>query len=261
MSHMIHHHYRRRRWLAAGLGSLLSLPWAAASDYGFQVSPRTGQLILGLASDWDSSHVTLRRFSRTAGSSWREVGSTWSGRLGAKGLIWGRGLHQPPPGARLKREGDGRAPVGAFALGVACGYESDVARHAQQKYFQVSNRDLWVEDPSSEHYNKHLRLKKPAQTPWELKQRMKLDDPAHALKLFIAHNADIGQNEIVSGGGSSIFFHIWRAGGTKPSSGCTTMAEPNLRRLIEWIDPTQAPIYVLLTDELYGKIGSSWGLP
>jgi len=125
-------------------------------------------------------------------------------------------------------------------------------------YRQVTPRDLWVEDPASPHYNRHLILEQVPSTPWEKKQQMKQNDAAHALKLFIAHNAP---PKVVPNAGSSIFFHIWRANGGKPTAGCTTMDEAQLRGLIAKIDPTRRPIYVLLPRAEYESYRSRWKLP
>jgi L,D-peptidoglycan transpeptidase YkuD (ErfK/YbiS/YcfS/YnhG family) len=117
---------------------------------------------------------------------------------------------------------------------------------------------LWVEDPQSPHYNQHVRLDHPPRTPWERKQQMKQADPAHALKLLILHNAP---PRAVPGGGSAIFFHIWRAGGKRATSGCTAMAEPDLRELIRWIVQDRHPVYVLLPRSEYRQLRAPWGLP
>jgi L,D-peptidoglycan transpeptidase YkuD (ErfK/YbiS/YcfS/YnhG family) len=87
---------------------------------------------------------------------------------------------------------------------------------------------------------------------------MKQTDPAHALKLFIAHNAP---PKVVPGAGSSIFFHIWRANGRKPTAGCTTMEEQKLRALIAKLDPARKPLYVLLPKPEYEKYRAAWKLP
>jgi L,D-peptidoglycan transpeptidase YkuD (ErfK/YbiS/YcfS/YnhG family) len=87
---------------------------------------------------------------------------------------------------------------------------------------------------------------------------MKQDDPAHALKLFISHNAP---PKTVPNAGSSIFFHIWRGGGTRPTAGCTTMEEAKLRSLISWVDPTRKPLFILLPKSEYTNLRLAWKLP
>jgi L,D-peptidoglycan transpeptidase YkuD (ErfK/YbiS/YcfS/YnhG family) len=145
-----------------------------------------------------------------------------------------------------------------FYLGGVWGYAATIRKHPQLTYHQVTPRDLWVEDPASPDYNKHLALDHEPGTAWEKKQQMKQTDPAHALKLFIAHNAP---PKVVPGAGSSIFFHIWRADGGKPTSGCTSMNEERLRWLIARLDPARKPVYVLLPKDSYASLRASWKLP
>lgn len=223
----------------------------------FELPGSSRQCLLGLAEGWDASTVTLRLFEKT-GSEWHLVSGPWKGRLGKSGLVWGLGLQPVPEGAAIKREGDWRTPAGVFKIGGAWGYAEDTARHPDLPYHQITSRDLWVEDPASPLYNQHVRLKGEPSTAWETKQQMKQDDPAHSLKLFIAHNAP---PDVRPGAGSSIFFHIWRADGTKPTAGCTTMSGQNLRALIAGIDPAKNPLYVILPQAEYDQLRTKWRLP
>lgn len=223
----------------------------------FELPQDSRQCLVGVAESWDSSTVTLRFFEKS-GSAWQQVGGEWKGRLGKKGLVWGLGLHPVPKGATVKQEGDWRTPAGVFKIGGAWGYAADVPRQANMPYERITSRDLWVEDSSSLLYNQHIRLEREPSTEWEKKQQMKQDDPAHSLKLFIAHNAP---PQIRPGAGSSIFFHIWREGGSKPTAGCTTMSEQNLRNLIAAIDPSKNPLYVILPASEYEQVRREWKLP
>lgn len=223
----------------------------------FELPSSSSQCLVGIAEDWDSSHATLR-FYQKSGGRWVADGAAWKSRLGKKGLIWGSGLHPVPAGVATKKEGDMRSPAGVFTLGGVWGYDSAIRKHPKMFYRQVTPRDLWVEDPASPQYNRNVILQQDPSTPWEKKQQMKQKDPAHALKLFIAHNAP---PKVVPNAGSSIFFHIWRAGGTKPTAGCTTMDEAKLREIIAKIDPTRRPLYVLLPRAEYEKYRLAWKLP
>jgi L,D-peptidoglycan transpeptidase YkuD (ErfK/YbiS/YcfS/YnhG family) len=223
----------------------------------FELPANSSQCVVATAEGWDSSHAKVALYEKSGGQ-WRQVGPAWKGRLGKNGLVWGRGIHPNPPGAKLKNEGDLRAPAGVFDLGGAWGYHRTIQKHPKLFYRQVTPRDLWVEDPASPHYNRHLILPKNPATEWENKQQMKLNDPPHSLKLFIAHNAP---PNVVANGGSAIFFHIWREGGARPTAGCTTMDEERLRWLIARIDPTKRPLYVLLPRAEYEKRRQAWKLP
>ena len=55
------------------------------------------------------------------------------------------------------------------------------------------------------------------------------------------------------------FFHIRRA---RPgTSGCTTMAETELARLIRWLREEDHPCYVLLPRAVYDEKAATWKLP
>lgn len=223
----------------------------------FSLPARSTQCIVGIAEDWNSSHVRLAYYEKTDGK-WIRVGAEWSGRLGKNGLIWGLGINPVPGGAPLKQEGDWRSPAGVFSIGGVWGYEKNIRRNPALFYRQVTSRDLWIEDPASRDYNRNVILDHEPATAWEKKQQMKQTDPAHAIKLFISHNAP---PRVKPGGGSSIFFHIWRQGGGKPTAGCTTMEETSLRTLISRLDPARAPLYILLPRKEYETYRSSWKLP
>jgi len=214
------------------------------------------QVILGITDDWNNSGVTLQLFE-LKGSQWVATTERWKGRLGRNGSSWGIGLH-PAQNGIAKKEGDGRTPAGIFALGGAMGYDSTVQKNPKQAYRQITTRDLWVEDTKSPHYNKHLILDHEPTTEWEKKAQMRQGDHAHSLKLFIKHNTG---DQTVAGKGSSIFFHIWRGGGSKPTAGCTTMSESALRSMIAKVDPSKSPTYVLLPKAEYNQFKSIWKLP
>jgi len=224
---------------------------------GFELPRDCTQCVVGVADGWNVSEASLSLFEKQDGA-WRRVGEPWRARLGKSGLVWGLGLHPVPKGGAIKREGDFRAPAGVFHLGGVWGYAPTIRKHPTLFYRQISSRDLWVEDPASASYNRHVVLDHEPATAWEKKQQMKQNDPAHSLKLFIAHNAP---PKVVPNAGSSIFFHIWREGGGRPSAGCTTMPETRLKNLIAWLEPARKPVYVLLPRAEYDRLRGPWKLP
>lgn len=217
------------------------------------------QAVVTYPATWDSSTANLYLYQRASSSSpWQQRGGPVKVRLGRNGSAWGLGIHRNPPNAKLKKEGDGRSPAGIFKIGGAWGDATAIKKHPKLPYRKVTPRDLWVEDSSSPHYNLPLILEHPPRTEWEKKQQMKQNDPAHALKLFIAHNPG---PKAIPKAGSAIFFHIWRGGGSKPTAGCTTMAESSLRKIVAWIDPTKNPVSILLPVQDYKKNRKPWKLP
>lgn len=238
-------------------GILLVLLMSVIRLSAFELPAESTQCVVGISEGWDSSHVTLAIYEKRKGK-WVKVGKEWKGRLGSKGLVWGRGIHPNPKGATLKKEGDGRSPAGVFDLGGVWGVHKSVKKHAKMPYHQVTSRDLWVEDPTSKYYNQFLTLEHEPRTDWEKKAQMVQNDYPHSLKLFIKHNA---APRIVPNGGSSIFFHIWRREGAAASAGCTTMEENKLREMIATVDPERRPLYVLLPRAEYEKLKPTWKLP
>lgn len=239
------------------LRPLLILLATFVSTAAFELPGNSSQCLVGVADGWNDSHVTLTYYEKS-GKQWKAVGAAWKGRLGKSGLVWGRGLSPVPSGATTKKEGDKRSPAGVFALGGAWGYDAAIRKHPKQFYHQVTSRDLWVEDPSSAQYNQFIVLDHEPATAWEKKQQMKQDDYAHALKLFIAHNPP---PKAVPNAGSSIFFHIWRGGGSIATAGCTTMDKSKLQWVISRIDPARNPLYVLLPAKEYQEYRGKWKLP
>lgn len=231
--------------------------FAALPTAAFQLPPGSTQVLVGISEGWNDSTVTLRFYEKNAGK-WQPASEPWKARLGKSGLIWGKGIHPVPAGAATKKEGDMRSPAGVFSIGGAWGYDTSIRKHPDLHYRQVTPRDLWVEDPASPQYNRNVILDRDPATAWEKKQQMKQNDAAHALKLFIAHNAP---PKVVPNEGSAIFFHIWRRGGAAPTAGCTTMEKPKLQWLISKIDPTRRPLYVLLPKSEYEKFRRPWQLP
>lgn len=223
----------------------------------FELPANSTQCLVGTSETWDSSTVTLRLHEKK-GSTWKPVTEAWQGRLGKNGLIWGKGIHPVPAGMATKKEGDNRSPAGIFAIGGAWGYEPSIRKNPALPYRQVTVRDLWIEDPTSPSYNRNVILEHDPATAWEKKQQMKQTDPVHSLKLFIAHNA---APKTTPHDGSSIFFHIWRGGGSKPTAGCTTMEKSKLQWLVSQIDPAKGPLYILLPRAEYEKYKAAWKLP
>ncbi|MGJ8654982.1 MAG: L,D-transpeptidase family protein [Akkermansiaceae bacterium] len=229
-----------------------------------QLPANSRQVIIGIAPENNSSHVTLSLFEKS-NSGWSQTGSALKGRLGKNGLAWGIGLHPSNLAGIRKKEGDGRSPAGIFRIGSESGYAFGYAPAIQKlpslPYKQITTKDLWVEDTQSPYYNRHILIPHEPKNTWEKQAQMRQGDHAHSLKLFIAHNEATSRKRATPNAGSSIFFHIWRGGGSKPTAGCTTMHETQLKSLISKIDPNKNPVYVLLTAADYKKYRASWKLP
>lgn len=214
------------------------------------------QLILSIAPEWSSSQGTLQCFERDATGNWVKVGVPVPVLYGKHGLAWGRGVRGGDEPGLHKREGDGRTPAGAFTLGTIYGNDAQLPDGADFPYHQVTAADAWPDDPKNSFYNQHVAVDIAHPPVWFLSQRMRTGDPAYRWRVEIRHNAD----PIEPGAGSATFFHI-RRGDTRPTSGCTTMAESALRDLVVWLRAAAKPHYVLLPRTEYLRLWKPWGLP
>ena len=229
---------------------------STAAEQAEPIGAEVCQLIVSIAPTWVSNQGTLQRFERGVEGQWKKVGPAVPVLYGKHGLAWGRGVRgSDEPGLR-KREGDGRTPAGAFTLGIIYGNDPRLPEGADFPYHQVTNLDAWPDDPKNSFYNQHVAVDAANPPAWFVSQRMRTGDPAYRWRVEIRHNAD----PVEPGAGSATFFHI-RRGETRPTAGCTTMAEPALHDLVIWLRAAANPHYVLLPRDEYLRRWKAWGLP
>jgi len=246
--------------------TLLALACAAAGLLGAcaHAPPRSAelpwhdarQLVLVTTADWDTDRGTLRVYERAEHAAWREV-DTFPVTIGRSGSAWGIGLHPDQPGPR-KREGDGRSPAGAFAIGSAFGYAASAGTALAYK---PMDRDDWCIDvDASPLYNRIVNARDVgaaavAGSTEPMRRDLHADgDARYALGFVIEHNPR-GEH----GAGSCIFAHLWRDGGT--TAGCTAMAEDAMKRLLARLRPDAKPVFVLLPWPEYRRLQPAWQLP
>lgn len=215
------------------------------------------QLIVGLAPDWNSMRGRAQLLERNAGGGWHPVGETFPVLFGKNGLAWGNGLAGQDESGLHKKEKDGRAPAGIFRIGKIYTYDAQLPPGSDYPFHQVTTADAWIDDVTSPNYNRFVTIDDPANPPaWFQKQKMRHNDFAYRWLVEIRHNSD----PPVPGHGSAIFFHI-RRGASRPTAGCTTMAERDLVRLVSWLRAGRNPCFALLPNEIYGQKWREWNLP
>ncbi len=257
--------------LAAALAALLLCRCASLSGDapprvpGRPLPADCRQAVVAVPDSWDTSHVKLVLMEREGNDgAWKPVTPPCPARLGRNGSVWGLGISPVPSGGRVKAEGDGRTPAGIFGLDhLVYAYDPQVSVGKGFRVSPITPRDLWVEDPASPLYNTHVTLNHEPASDWEKSQQMKQNDPAHKIKLFIHHNspADRGEGRPVPRAGSSIFFHVWREDGRKPTAGCTAMSESDFMRILRRLDASKRPAYIMLPRSEYARYEKSWRLP
>jgi len=217
------------------------------------------QLILVIAPDWNGSAAQLQRFVPTDfGGDWQPVGAVVTVSLGRAGLAWGRGLHARRSGVE-KREGDGRAPAGIFAItalfGVAAA-DSTFARAAKLPYLCATHDLKAIDDPASTHYNRIVDQSAVARHDWSSCEDMLRSDERYSVGAVVAHNSE----PVVPGAGSCIFMHVWESAGA-PTAGCTAMSLADMTEIAGWLDAAAAPLLAQLPQAEYEALREAWGLP
>ena len=185
------------------------------------------------------------------------VGNPVAVSLGRSGLAWGLGLHPHFCGVESeKREGDGRAPAGMFAISALFGTASDLARTAKLPYLPATADLKCVDDSASAHYNRIVDQTVIARPDWVSCEDMLRSDQRYAVGAVVAHNAA----PPVAGCGSCIFLHVWAAPGM-PTAGCTAMSLADMTEVAGWLDGAAVPVLVQLPQAEYERRRADWGLP
>lgn len=219
------------------------------------------QLILVTAPYWASTTAELRRFERgSLAAEWQRVGAMVEVSLGKSGLAWGSGLHSETSVAgETKREGDGCAPAGVFALTALFGYAgpvSELAHAARLPYYAATPNLKAIDDPLSRYYNQLVDQRCVDAIDWQSHEEMWRDDARYAIGAVVAHNSE----PPVPGAGSCIFLHVWQSAEV-PTAGCTASSLADMTEICAWLDGSAAPLLVQLPQAEYLRFKDAWALP
>lgn len=245
--------------LALPLAACAHRPATAVSDATHWAKAQ--QMILVTSADWNATDGELRRFERASESDgWKQVGGAVPVTLGRNGSGWGLGLNPQRGDGPVKREGDGKAPAGVFAIGPAFGY-ADRA-DTGLRYRAMTANDWCIDVPASNYYNKIID-RSTVKAPYldQSSEPMRRDihaggDNRYREGFVIEHNEGGAARQ----GGSCIFAHLWKAPG-ETTAGCTAMAPESMDALLAWLDARRKPVFVLLPKAQYAALKQAWELP
>ena len=130
-----------------------------------------------------------------------------------------------------KREGDGAAPLGTWAL-LRVLYRPDrgAAPRTRLPVEAIGLDDGWCDAPQDPAYNRPVTLPYPASC-----ERMWREDELYDIVCILAHNDD----PPIPGMGSAIFLHVAKPG-YPPTEGCVALARADLEALLAMTGPGDA---------------------
>lgn len=208
-----------RRLLVMAI-SLLVLAGAAASANAIGV---TRQWVIVEVDSDRATTGTLRVVEVVDGKSIVIVGPV-PARVGRSGV------------SAAHREGDGTTPLGRFRITGAFGLSA--SRTSLLPYRKVRVGDCWISVANDPKYNTWSR-RGSCTSPNENLSRIAKAGP-YEYALTTAYNT----NPVVPGKGSAIFVHVNAndgVDGTKPTSGCVSVARDVMKRLLVLLDPAKQP--------------------
>ena len=179
------------------------------------------QVVIVTSSSWSTDVATLQTFEKDAGV-WRAVFPAMAANIGRDGF------------SADKHEGDLRTPAGKYGFGTMFGQQASPG--VKFPYRVADAKSVWVDDPSSPYYN--TWREDVALSEGEDLANKKSYGTAYAYAVDIAYNT----NPVVPGKGSAIFLHVSTGGGT---AGCVSIAQPNLLKVLRWLDPARSPVIVM----------------
>ncbi len=148
--------------------------------------------------------------------------------IGRNGLIY----------EMAKKEGDGCTPVGFFELGKLYSYESSIKSNLP--YTQTTSEDKWIDDPTSDDYNKYVR----GATTAKSFENLLLKNIYYKYCMVIEYNT----HPVVKGKGSAIFFHVTDEK-YSPTAGCVAIAESDMLQYLNWLQPNKRKAIWIIADE------------
>lgn len=180
------------------------------------------QLVVVVSEELNATTAVMQRYEKRG--EWEKIGEEVPVTLGRNGL--GYAMDKGP----LKNEGDGRSPLGVFAITSTFGYEREGV--GRMPYLYADGGLICIDDAGDERYNTIVKLdgEKPRSFEW-----MRREDGVYRYGAVIGYN---GSGE--KGRGSCIFIHLNHPD-KRPTSGCTAMDEAPLVELLRWLEPEKKP--------------------
>jgi L,D-peptidoglycan transpeptidase YkuD (ErfK/YbiS/YcfS/YnhG family) len=194
---------------------------------GVETPATARQLLTVEAKVARTTYATLRTWRR-AGTCWVAAGGPYTARLGRNGLSSNR------------REGDGTTPTGTYRIGRTM-YGNEANPGVRFRYRRLRCGDWWDEDPSSPTYNRFQHVRCGTKPPFGGASEGMWEQPRpYPFLAVIEYNT----HPVVPGRGSGMFLHAQTGG---PTIGCVSLRKDQLRAVLRWLRPSDAPVIAIGT--------------
>jgi L,D-peptidoglycan transpeptidase YkuD (ErfK/YbiS/YcfS/YnhG family) len=183
----------------------------------------TRQVVMVTADGFGSSTATLEAFTKVNGV-WQPAFGAMTARVGTRGF------------ADRKIEGDLKTPTGVYSIGGTM-YGIAGSPGVRYRYHQLQPDDWWNENPATAGYNSFEHGPNPggaSEALWQI-------SPQYTYFAVINYNIPVAVSDPPRGSG--IFLHVAVPG--RATAGCVALSEPDLLRILRWLDPGASPRMVL----------------
>jgi L,D-peptidoglycan transpeptidase YkuD (ErfK/YbiS/YcfS/YnhG family) len=183
----------------------------------------TRQVVVVQSAGYGTSTATLQAFAKRDGA-WTPAFPAMPARLGVNGF------------RDAKVEGDLATPTGVYGFGATM-YGIAANPGVRYAYHRLVPDDWWNENPDSPGYNAFHHGADPggaSEAMWET-------DPQYRHLAVITYNVPVRPADPPRGSG--IFLHVMVPG--RATAGCVSLAEPDLLKVLRWLDPEAAPRIVM----------------
>jgi len=209
------------------IASTLAAACPANLANGLDAPASAKQLVTVEAPVARTTHATLRTWKRS-GACWVAVAGPYPARLGKNGLSANR------------REGDGTTPTGTFRIGRTM-YGNEANPGVRFQYRRLRCGDWWDEDPTSPTYNTFQHVRCGQKPPFGGASEGMWEQPRPYPYLAVI---EYNTRPVVPGKGSGMFLHAQTGG---PTIGCISLRKDQLRDVLRWLRPGDAPVIAVGT--------------
>jgi len=196
------------------------------------------QLVVVTSRSWGTSRGSLQAWQNDAGT-WTRVMGPVPARIGWNGWVVGG----------QRRQSTGTTPAGVYELPRAFGLREPPG--VALPYHRVQPGNWWPYDPRDASTYNVMQWRRRASTSWRTTwaEHLATYRPEYRYAVVVDFNLPSGVHRAPSGErvathpadtrrGGGIFVHVNGSGAT---AGCVSIAAPQMRWLVRWLEPTAVP--------------------